>query len=881
MKTSLRRLHLILALGLPMAVAGQPAPFAEWGYTFDPLAIPASASNVVAISAGYWHNLALRHDGKVVCWDRDGNEQPPVPTDLSNVVAVAGGYLHDVALRADGTVVAWGDDGFSQLQVPAAATNVVAIAAGSYHSLALHRDGTIIAWGGKIGANDYSYGATAVPPEASNIVAIAAGGSVSLALRGDGTVLAWGDNREGQTAPLPATTNVVAMATGGYHCLALQADGTVVAWGYNYSGETNVPADATNIVAVAAGVAHSAAARADGAVVAWGNNYYWQTDVPDSATNVVAITAGAYDTLALRRDPASPLRPRIWQGPVDRTLLVPQAASLCVGALGSLPLSYQWYFMDAPLPAQTNRWLEFAGVQTNQAGRYYVTVSNDFGAVTSSVATLKVLVPVAIQTPPLSQAIIRGDPVTLAVAASGDLPLAYQWQKDGANLADGGGIEGASSATLTISVVQTNDAGSYRVVITNVANSITSSVATLTVLVPSTITSPPASQSVPAGSNVTFAVTAIGTPPLTFQWRFGQTNLPGATNLAVSLTNVQSSDAGAYDVVVSNAYGVVTSAVAMLTVVPSAPWVTSQPQSRVVSRGQTVALSVSARGTEPIGCQWQLNGINLDGATGFSLSLSNVSEAASGQYRAALTSLAGLTFSAEASLAVVPTVVWGQTNFGVGALSAAATNVVGIAVALAGPLAYPALPPPFSSPCLALRADGIVVGWGGAGSGLLPVPATATNIVAVAAAGGYIGPGGGSASPYALALRDDGTVLAWGSNGSGQTNVPAAATNVVAGVRPAAITPSPCAPTPRWSAGADRRGTDPGAGQRESNVVVIAAGAYHSLALRATGWWWAAGRTNEGQITVPASATNVIAITGPAIFTAWPCAPMGQWSGGA
>ena len=136
-QNGLSGLLLAVVFGLPVAVAGQPAPLAEWGYTFDPLAIPASASNVVAISAGYWHNLALRHDGKVVCWDRDGNEQPPVPTDLSNVVAVAGGYLHDVALRADGTVVAWGDDDFSQIHVPAAATNVVAIATGSYHSLAL------------------------------------------------------------------------------------------------------------------------------------------------------------------------------------------------------------------------------------------------------------------------------------------------------------------------------------------------------------------------------------------------------------------------------------------------------------------------------------------------------------------------------------------------------------------------------------------------------------------------------------------------------------------------------------------------------------------------------------------------------------------------
>jgi uncharacterized delta-60 repeat protein len=65
---------------------------------------------------------------------------------------------------------------------------------------------------------------------------------------------------------------------------------------------------------------------------------------------------------------------------------------------------------------------------------------------------------------------------------------------------------------------------------------------------------------------VVFNVTAIGTPPLSYQWRKGVTSLPAATAASLTLTNVQVSDNGNYSVVVTNAYGSVTSSVATLTV---------------------------------------------------------------------------------------------------------------------------------------------------------------------------------------------------------------------------------------------------------------------------------------------------------------------------
>jgi hypothetical protein len=82
-----------------------------------------------------------------------------------------------------------------------------------------------------------------------------------------------------------------------------------------------------------------------------------------------------------------------------------------------------------------------------------------------------------------------------------------------------------------------------------------------------TITSQPQNQSCLVGAAVTFTVTASGTAPLTYQWRFNDQVLSGATSASLTLNNVQLSDAGDYTVVVTNAAGTVTSAGATLAVV--------------------------------------------------------------------------------------------------------------------------------------------------------------------------------------------------------------------------------------------------------------------------------------------------------------------------
>ena len=86
------------------------------------------------------------------------------------------------------------------------------------------------------------------------------------------------------------------------------------------------------------------------------------------------------------------------------------------------------------------------------------------------------------------------------------------------------------------------------------------------------ITAQPQNQSVTVGNNATFSVTAGGTAPLFYQWYFNtNTLLANAAGPALTITNAQATNAGAYSVIVSNSVGSVSSAKAALTVSPAGP----------------------------------------------------------------------------------------------------------------------------------------------------------------------------------------------------------------------------------------------------------------------------------------------------------------------
>jgi hypothetical protein len=79
---------------------------------------------------------------------------------------------------------------------------------------------------------------------------------------------------------------------------------------------------------------------------------------------------------------------------------------------------------------------------------------------------------------------------------------------------------------------------------------------------------PPASQTAEAGSRVVFGASSAGSQKVTYRWLFNGTNIQGEANSALCLARVQPTQAGAYTLVVSNQFGAITAAAAMLSVIP-------------------------------------------------------------------------------------------------------------------------------------------------------------------------------------------------------------------------------------------------------------------------------------------------------------------------
>jgi len=197
------------------------------------------------------------------------------------------------------------------------------------------------------------------------------------------------------------------------------------------------------------------------------------------------------------------------------------------------------------------------------------------------------------------------NPFGMAVDSSGNLYIADQYNQ---RIRE---VHLAGYPTLTITNVDAFNAGVYTVVIASPYGSVTSAVATLILEAPPVITLQPASQTAVAGSNSVFSVAVAGSGPYEYFWYFDSTNLlQSGTNSAFTVAGVSTNEGGNYTVVVLNAYGSVTSAVATLTV-GFPPSVTALSGGQTVLAGTNVSLSVVMGGGGPYTYQWQFNGVNI------------------------------------------------------------------------------------------------------------------------------------------------------------------------------------------------------------------------------------------------------------------------------
>lgn len=287
-------------------------------------------NNENVVDVGKNHFVVLKEDGSVWSWGNHSYGQlgahpsssspNPLPIQkdngdrLSNIIAISAGGNHTVALDSFGLVWTWGSNEFGQLghssefmknnnpTIVQSLPKIIAISAGDYHTMAVDESGQVWTWGfnyyGQLGRTTANV-ISPIPEKATGVVevvAVAAGKEHSVALKSNGTVWTWGRNTYGQLGlgdstdvnivpkMVPGLTNITEIAAGDNHSLALKQDRTAVwAWGRNITGQLGdgglenklspiVVEGIRNITTIAAGDNHTIVIKEDGTVWAWGRN---------------------------------------------------------------------------------------------------------------------------------------------------------------------------------------------------------------------------------------------------------------------------------------------------------------------------------------------------------------------------------------------------------------------------------------------------------------------------------------------------------------------------------------------------------------------------------------------------------------------------------
>lgn len=339
------------------------------------------------------------------------------------------------------------------------------------------------------------------------------------------------------------------------------ADGTVEVSGTGDSRTvtiSGITGDGTLGISIAANTASDAAGNtADAAGPS-------ATFVVDNTAPAIAIgapsasSACAGDTVRYTVTYTDPNLSALTLGAADVTLVTTGTASGTVSVSGDGTVSPATRTVTvADLTGSGTIGISIAANTASDSAGHNAASADSTGTFTVSDVT-------SIVADPTDAAVCAGATAEFSVAASG-ADLSYRWQKDGADVSDGGHYSGATTATLAISSASGDDAGNYRCVVTGSCGSANSNDAALTLEAATAISEQPLPQTVSAGGTATFSVTATGGGTVAYQWQRDGVDLTegghytGVATATLTVSDAAAVDAGNYRCMVSADCGSVAS----------------------------------------------------------------------------------------------------------------------------------------------------------------------------------------------------------------------------------------------------------------------------------------------------------------------------------
>ncbi len=385
-----------------------------------------------------------------------------------------------------------------------------------------------------------------------------------------------------------------------------------------------------------------------------GDEIYVQM-TPSAQTCLTSTSATNSNTVLLTAQASTPAVD-IASTDGDNTICPNESVTFSINSsanMGSTP-TYKWYKNGSAIQGQGASTYTTTDLVDSDDITVEMTSSLDGACLTSPAATsIGIITTVnpatTISSQPSSASSCAGSSQSYAVTAAGTGTLTYQWMKDGSNIT---GNASATTSDLTLSGIGASDAASYTVAVQGGCGSATtSSAATLSLSDATTISSQPSGVTDCAGETANFTVSAAGDGSLTYQWRKDGSPLSGETSSSLAVSNIATSNAGNYSVVVTGGCGALASSDAALAVNPATS-ISSDPAASTICAGNTANFSVTASGTGSLSYQWQLDGSDVSGETSSTLAVSNAQSVNAGSYTVIVTGSCGNSTSSGAALQV-------------------------------------------------------------------------------------------------------------------------------------------------------------------------------------------------------------------------------------